>query len=104
MLDKRFLPRALLFGGLVLVLVTTGAFALVAEARASAPLAPNFTLTDIYGHAVTLSSFRGQSVVVLEFTSLSCSACQIVEKSLSSIYANYNQSGTTDVHVMSIYI
>jgi cytochrome c-type biogenesis protein len=75
-----------------------------ATARAGAPLAPDFTLTDIYGHTFTLSSFRGTSVVVIEFTSLSCSACQIVEQSLSQLQAQYNRSGTTQVHIVSIYI
>jgi cytochrome c-type biogenesis protein len=66
--------------------------------------APNFTLTDIYGHPFTLSSYRNSSVVVVEFTALSCSECQIVEKSLSSLYAGYNSSGTSPVRVVSVFI
>ncbi|HEV2317787.1 MAG TPA: cytochrome c biogenesis protein CcdA [Thermoplasmata archaeon] len=98
------LPRAALLVAAVAALVATSGLLLVTEAAASAPLAPNFTLNDIYGQPVTLSNFRTNSVVVIEFTSLSCSACQIVEKSLSSIYAGYNRTGTTDVHMLSIYI
>jgi cytochrome c-type biogenesis protein len=71
----------------------------------SAPaLAPNFTLTDIYGQNFTLSSYRNTSVVVIEFTSLSCSECQIVEQSLKSLYSTYNQTGHTDVKIISVYI
>jgi cytochrome c-type biogenesis protein len=66
--------------------------------------APGFTLTDIYGHPFNLSSTSSTDVVVIEFTALSCSECQIVEKSLASLYANYNQSGTTSVRIVSVYI
>ncbi len=66
--------------------------------------APNFTLTDIFGQPFTLSNYRNSSVVVLEFTSLSCSACQIVEQNLKTLYASYNQSGSSEVHIASIYV
>jgi cytochrome c-type biogenesis protein len=71
---------------------------------AGAPLAPTFTLTDIYGHPFDLSSYRNTSVVVIEFTALSCSACQIVEAKLASIYSSYNQTGTSKVRMLSVYI
>jgi cytochrome c-type biogenesis protein len=73
-------------------------------ASANASLAPNFTLLDIYGHNFTLSSYRNNSVVVVEFTSISCSECQIVEQSLKSIYSTYNQTGTTHVQIISVFI
>ncbi len=76
-----------------------------AEARAaSSDLAPTFTLPTIYGGTFNLTSYRGNSAVVIEFTSLSCSACQIVEKSLAGLYAGYNKTGTTNVQFISIYI
>src|SRR5580658_1251736 len=71
---------------------------------ASSSVAPNFTLTDIYGQPFTLSNYRNTSVVVIEFTSLSCSECQIVEKSLDTVYTSYNQTGKSDVKVISVYI
>lgn len=95
---------------LVIAAIAVVAFLLAEVAlptRASTPsgsLAPNFTLTDIYGHPFTLSSYRNSSVVVIEFTALSCSACQIVEQKLSTIYSGYNQTGTSVVRVISIYI
>ena len=70
----------------------------------SSALAPQFNLTDIYGQPVSLAEYRNNSVVVLEFTSLSCSECQIVEQNLKSLYTNYNATGTTEVHVISVYI
>jgi cytochrome c-type biogenesis protein len=72
--------------------------------HANPALAPNFTLTDIYGHPFTLSNYRNSSVVVIEFTALSCSACQIVEQKLSAIYAGYNQTGNSPVRLLSVYI
>jgi cytochrome c-type biogenesis protein len=42
--------------------------------------------------------------VLIEFTSLSCSECQIVEQSLKTLYTNYNATGTTNVQIVSIYI
>ncbi len=75
------------------------------SATPSATLAPNFTLPDIYGQNFTLSSYRGSAVVVIEFTSLSCSECQIVEQSLATIASVYNQSGSGgDVRILSVFI
>jgi cytochrome c-type biogenesis protein len=70
----------------------------------SSALAPTFTLTDIYGHPFNLSSYRDSDVVMVEFTSLSCSECQVVEQSLHSIYASYNATGSSDVRIVSVYI
>ena len=69
-----------------------------------AATAPNFTLTDIHGQPVSLASYEPNSVVVLEFTALSCSACQIVEKSLYTLYSSYNHSQPGSVRIVSIYI
>jgi len=67
-------------------------------------MAPTFTIQTIYGQNFTLSHYRNSSAVVVEFTSLSCSECQIVEKSLASLYSTYNQTGGTRVQFISIYI
>jgi cytochrome c-type biogenesis protein len=66
-------------------------------------VAPSFTLTDIYGHTFNLSDYRNKSVVVTEFTSLSCAECQIVMQSLRTLYATYNATGTSSVHIVSVY-
>ena len=70
----------------------------------SSTVAPAFTLTDIYGQPFSLNSLRNDSVGVIEFTAISCSECQIVEQTLASLYAGYNGSGHTPVHIVSIYI
>jgi cytochrome c-type biogenesis protein len=67
-------------------------------------LAPTFTLPDIYGQNFSLESYRGHAVVLIEFTSLSCSECQIVEQSLKSLYAQYNASGKSDVVMLSVFV
>ncbi|MCI4347265.1 MAG: redoxin domain-containing protein [Thermoplasmata archaeon] len=76
-----------------------------AETRASGTsVAPSFSLTDIYGHNFTLGSYRNTNVVMIEFTALSCSECQIVERSLHSIYGSYNATGQSPVKVLSVFI
>ena len=89
---------------LLVILYLGGMPAAGQKSSSSSPTAPDFTLTDIYGHNFTLSSYRHNAVVLVEFTSLSCSECQIVEQSLASIAASYNQSGTTDVRMISVFI
>jgi cytochrome c-type biogenesis protein len=74
------------------------------ESSSAQNLAPTFTLTDIYGHTFALSSYRNTSAVLIEFTALSCSECQIVEQSLHSLYASYNATGASPVKIISIYI
>ncbi|HZY69901.1 MAG TPA: cytochrome c biogenesis protein CcdA [Thermoplasmata archaeon] len=74
------------------------------RATATNAMAPTFALTDIYGQPFSLSSYRNSSVVLIEFTALSCSECQIVEQSLASIWPGYNTSGTPNVRIISIYI
>jgi cytochrome c-type biogenesis protein len=98
---KLSVPVALV---VVLVLGGLGAVIVATPASGSAALAPNFTLPDIYGQNFTLSSYRNSSVVVIEFTSLSCSECQIVEQSLHTLYSGYNQTGSSDVKLISIYV
>ncbi|MCI4336575.1 MAG: redoxin domain-containing protein [Thermoplasmata archaeon] len=94
---------------LIAVVVVTGLYAghviPGTQARSSSTsLAPEFTLPDIYGHNFTLSSYQNTTVVVIEFTSLSCSECQIVEKSLKTLYTGYNQTGNSSVRIISVYI
>ncbi|HYK93583.1 MAG TPA: redoxin domain-containing protein [Thermoplasmata archaeon] len=102
--------RGLLIPVLVALIVVGGIVAYVGygalnthAAAGSTSTAPGFTVPDIYGDSFSLSSYRNSSVVLLEFTSLSCSECQIVEQSLKSIYTGYNSSGHSEVHIASIY-
>ncbi|MGI0052733.1 MAG: redoxin domain-containing protein [Thermoplasmata archaeon] len=79
-------------------------FVLEPSHGSSAQRAPDFTLEDIHGRNITLSNYQNTSVVVIEFTSLSCTECQVVEQSLKSLYGTYNQSGQTNVQILSIYV
>ncbi len=100
-MTRRWIGPLLVLGALALLGLAT-----VPAASASATvgdLAPTFTLPDIYGHPFNLTSYRNSSVVVIEFTSLSCSECAIVMQSLRSMYASYNATGTSDVRIISIY-
>jgi cytochrome c-type biogenesis protein len=100
--------RSALAAFAVLLVVTT-AFLGVGAGGASAGsssgnLAPTFSLNDIYGHPFVLSSFRGNSAVVIEFTSITCASCHIVDQQLASVYAGYNATGHSDVQIISIFI
>jgi cytochrome c-type biogenesis protein len=108
MARRRFVLSILLIVA-VAVVVLAGVYVggLLPGAKASSsnqPTVPDFTLSDIYGNNFTLSNYRGNSVVLIEFTSLSCAECQIVEQSLKTLSSTYNQSGTTNVRFVSIYI
>ena len=74
------------------------------KAGATPSRAPQFTVDSIYGANFSLAQYQNHSVVVIEFTSLSCAECQVVEKSLASLYAGYNQTGNSPVQIVSIYI
>ena len=101
--------RVVLILVVVAALVATGLYVGLVLPSAKAgnatqPLAPTFSLTTIYGQNFNLTDYRTNSVVLIEFTSLSCSECQIVEQSLKTLYTNYNATGTTNVQIVSIYI
>ena len=88
----------------VAALFLSSTFPFQKKAAPNAALAPDFTLADIYGHNFTLSHYRNNDVVVIEFTSLSCSSCQIVEHSLASFYASSNQTGHSNVQMISVFV
>ena len=101
----QIVPTLLVVAALVVAgLSLAGAIAPARADSSGSSAAPAFSLTDIYGQDFSLSSLRNGSVALIEFTALSCSECQIVEQSLASLYAGYNQSGQTPVHIASIYI
>lgn len=98
------LVTAIVVVAVVAGLYLGGIYPFAREAPAHPSPAPGFSIPDIYGETFTLASYRNSSVVVIEFTSLSCSECQIVEQSIKSLYATYNATGRTSVQVISIYI
>lgn len=60
--------------------------------------APDFTLKDLKGNEVTLSSFRGKSVF-LNFWATWCSYCRKERKELDALYKAYNDK---DLVIISI--
>jgi len=56
--------------------------------------APDFTLKNIKGEEISLSSFRGH-VVLVDFWVSWCKICRIEEKSLIPLYEKYKQKGFT---------
>ncbi len=82
----RFLRRILL-GGTLLVLLNSSAWAV----RIGAP-APDFTLPDLTGHKITLSSLRGK-VVLLNFWSTTCGPCVAEIPALNSLSKELRNQG-----------
>ncbi|MCK9303973.1 MAG: TlpA disulfide reductase family protein [Bacteroidales bacterium] len=63
-------------------------------------VAPDFTLKDPYGKKITLSSLRGQ-VVLIDFWASWCAPCRAENKNVVELYKKYNPKGFT---VMSVSI
>ena len=99
----RFLnKKTLFFVGLAVVVIVAGGFVwlLFQPSKEAAPeggvsvghAAPNFTLTDVNGHQVTLSSLRGHAVI-LNFWASYCAPCQDEFPLLNSFYQQHQQEG-----------
>jgi len=83
---------------LILVVVLIIGIILISSPRTST--APDFTVTSIDGETITMSNYRNQQVVLLDFMSIFCSGCKIVAENLKSIWQNYGD----DLQVLSIDI
>ena len=55
--------------------------------------APDFTLTDLSGKPVTLSSYHGQKAVVLDFWATWCAPCRMALPDLQSLSDKYADRG-----------
>jgi cytochrome c-type biogenesis protein len=60
--------------------------------------APDFTITSIDGETITLSSYRNNRVVLLDFMSIPCSGCRIVANNLKEIAPSFGN----DLQAISI--
>jgi cytochrome c biogenesis protein CcmG/thiol:disulfide interchange protein DsbE len=61
-------------------------------------VAPNFTLPQLGGPALTLSKLRGQ-VVVLNFWASWCTECQVEQAALSQTWQQFRDSGVVVIGV-----
>lgn len=69
----------------------TGSATTVQAPRVGA-LAPDFTLSDMNGKAISLSQFRGK-VVMLNFWATWCPPCRAEMPSIENLYRQLNKSG-----------
>jgi peroxiredoxin len=63
--------------------------------------APDFTLRDLEGRELRLSSFAGSKVVLLAFWSLRCGACLQEVPYLERIHADYRSKGVAVISVVT---
>ena len=94
--------RTLFFVGLALVVVIAGGFIwlLFQPSNSIAPAggigvgqtAPDFTLSDVNGHQVSLSSLRGHAVII-NFWASYCAPCQDEFPLLNSFYQQHQTEG-----------
>ena len=94
--------RTLILSRLALVVVIAGGFIwlLFQPSKDTTPAggvpvgqaAPNFTLTDVKGHAVSLSSLRGHAVII-NFWASYCAPCQDELPLLNSFYQQHQKDG-----------
>ncbi len=87
----RHIIAAILF--VALAASTTSAFAV----KIGAP-APDFTLKDVTGKAVSLSSFKGKTVI-LNFWSTSCPPCLAELPSLENLHREMGKTGVVVIGV-----
>ncbi|HZT22440.1 MAG TPA: TlpA disulfide reductase family protein [Verrucomicrobiae bacterium] len=55
--------------------------------------APDFTLTDLSNHTVTLSDYRGHRVVLLDFWATWCGPCRMAMPDLQDLADQYGKQG-----------
>lgn len=56
-------------------------------------LAPDFTLRDLSNHPVTLSSYRGHKVVLMDFWATWCGPCRMAMPGLQDLADKYGKQG-----------
>lgn len=55
--------------------------------------APDFTLKDLSGHPVTLSAYRGNKVVLMDFWATWCGPCRMAMPGLQDLANKYSKQG-----------
>jgi len=75
-----------------------GAISAMGKLRLGQP-APDFALNDLANQPVTLSSFRGQKVVVLDFWATWCGPCRMAMPDLQTLHEDLKDRGVELVSV-----
>ncbi|HLE45795.1 MAG TPA: cytochrome c biogenesis protein [Thermoplasmata archaeon] len=70
------------------VAVAVVAFALAPTSYAAGSPAPDFSLTDIDGNHLNLTTFRGK-ILLMDFMYIGCASCELARPVLEDVYAAY---------------
>jgi thiol-disulfide isomerase/thioredoxin len=71
------------------------------EANAPGHPAADFTRTDMLGHTIRLSAFKGRNVILLDFWGSWCIPCRELSPLIRHLYARYHKKGLEVISISS---
>ena len=96
---NKSIERALIFAGLIAVLLAAGAYQAHAQTKANIQKAPDFTLKLLDGTDVTLSKLNNRPVVI-NFWATWCGYCVKEFPDLEALWKEYNGK----IHILAVNV
>lgn len=96
---NKSIERALIFAGLIAILLTAGAYQAHAQTKATVEKAPDFTLKLLDGTEATLSKLNDRPVVI-NFWATWCGYCVKEFPDLEELWAEYGEK----IHILAVNV